>query len=438
MSLRYRSSIRICKGVKLNLSKHGVSLSLGGRGASLNFSSKGTRATWGILGSGFSYSKYLSKKDSGSRTTAVRPALPELNLDDFRMEMNSQGRIDVLWANGAPVEDEALVRRIRSTQEYRDTKFILECQRDAQLETKYEAQQEEFDKVINIIRLTPTVETKESYVTYRQNLQPKRFQRIEFTEEKPTVDKVQQILEVEAEENVQASVFTRNKKRIEYIQAHLQHRYNDGVEARERQKEAFEADQEEIEREANERFEEQFQETQSFLQQLIDGDPGPVEFMITEWISSIELPVEIDVSYQLDLEHGTVMLDVDLPEIEDLPQKELKVLASGNLSEKNKTQADLKREYALMVFGLAAFISANIFNQSPAIEHIVLSGYTQRRNKDGDLNDDYIYSIKFVRDGFIGVDFSQQEAMPFCMKFENRCNISTALSFKKIKPYEEF
>ena len=439
MSLRYRRSIRISKGLKLNFSKHGMSLSLGGPGASLNFSSKGTRATWGIPGSGLSYSHYISKKDNSSQTAVTHsdlPALPEFS--NFHLEMNPQGRVDVFWADGTPVEDPALLKRLRSTQEYRDARDLLEYQRDGQLEMKYEAQEAEFDKVINIIELTPSVSAKEEYINYRESLQPKRFQKVEFSEEKPTVDRIQQILEVEAEENVQATVFTRNKKRFEYVQMHLQQRYNEAVDAWERQKDAFEADQEEIERETNERFDAQYQQTQDFLQQLIDGDSGPVEFMITEWISSLELPVEIDVSYQLDLEHGTVMLDVDLPEIEELPTKELKVLANGRLSEKNKTQAELKREYALMVFGLAAFISANIFNQSPAIEHIVISGYTQRRNKDGDINDDYIFSIKFVRDGFINIDFSRQEAMAFCMRFENRCNISSALTFTKIKPYEEF
>lgn len=436
MSLRYRSSIRICKGVKLNLSKSGVSLSLGGRGASINVSKRGTRSTLGIPGSGFSYSQFTPRSKYASSSGSSGSAL--LDMRDFRLEMNEQGKMEVYFLNGEPVEDESLLRRIRSTPEYKNRREDLTIQREIMLTDKYRDQREEFDKVINIIELTPPVINREKYVEHRRTLQPKRFQRVEFTEERPTVDRVQQILEVEAEENVQANIFTRNKKRQEYIQTHLQQRYNDLVEAWERQKEAFEADQEEIEKEANERFDQEYQQTQDFLQLLIDGDEGAVEFMIQEWVSSLEMPVEINVSYQLDMAHGTVMLDVDLPEIEDLPDKELRVLASGKLSEKKKVQADLRKEYACMVFGLAAFISANVFNQSPAIEHIVFSGYTQRRNKDGDLNDDYIFSIKFLRDGFMNVDFSEQEAMPFCMQFENRCNVSSTLLFKKIKPYEEF
>ena len=38
------------------------------------------------------------------------------------------------------------------------------------------------------------------------------------------------------------------------------------------------------------------------------------------------------------------------------------------------------------------------FNVSPAINKILISGYTQRPDKEGSIKDDYIYSIKFVRD----------------------------------------
>jgi hypothetical protein len=48
--------------VKLNLSKSGVSTSVGKRGATMNFSGRGTKATVGIPGSGLSYSKQLTKK----------------------------------------------------------------------------------------------------------------------------------------------------------------------------------------------------------------------------------------------------------------------------------------------------------------------------------------------------------------------------------------
>jgi hypothetical protein len=57
MTFRFRSTIRICKGVRLNVSKRGItSLSIGRPGGTVNFNGKRTRVTVGIPGSGMSWS----------------------------------------------------------------------------------------------------------------------------------------------------------------------------------------------------------------------------------------------------------------------------------------------------------------------------------------------------------------------------------------------
>jgi len=55
MGFRFRRRLRVMPGVHLNLSKSGVSTSIGRRGATLNLSSKGTRTTVGLPGTGLSY-----------------------------------------------------------------------------------------------------------------------------------------------------------------------------------------------------------------------------------------------------------------------------------------------------------------------------------------------------------------------------------------------
>ena len=75
MGMRFRKSVKICKGVKVNFSKSGASLSLGGRGHSMNFGHRGTRATVGIPGTGLSYSTKVGgshKSRSSHRSTASR------------------------------------------------------------------------------------------------------------------------------------------------------------------------------------------------------------------------------------------------------------------------------------------------------------------------------------------------------------------------------
>jgi hypothetical protein len=52
---RFRRTIRLLPGVHLNISKTGVSLSLGGPGATINFNKEGTQTTFGLPGSGLNY-----------------------------------------------------------------------------------------------------------------------------------------------------------------------------------------------------------------------------------------------------------------------------------------------------------------------------------------------------------------------------------------------
>jgi hypothetical protein len=56
MGVRFQKRIRIFPGVYINLSKSGISASVGGKGATVNVGSTGRRmVTFGIPGTGLSY-----------------------------------------------------------------------------------------------------------------------------------------------------------------------------------------------------------------------------------------------------------------------------------------------------------------------------------------------------------------------------------------------
>lgn len=75
MGFRFRKSLKIIPGVRLNLSKTGVSASVGGPGATVNFGPKGTRQTVGIPGTGISYSEFTGH--SSSRDDKYRMLMSE-------------------------------------------------------------------------------------------------------------------------------------------------------------------------------------------------------------------------------------------------------------------------------------------------------------------------------------------------------------------------
>ena len=69
MAWRYRKSIKIHPGVRLNLSKRGISTTVGVRGASVNFSKRGTYVNTGIPGTGIYNRVKLPNEHSTAEAT---------------------------------------------------------------------------------------------------------------------------------------------------------------------------------------------------------------------------------------------------------------------------------------------------------------------------------------------------------------------------------
>ncbi len=77
MGFRYRRSIRLAPGLKINLSKSGPSLSVGRRGATMNFGPRGTKLTVGIPGTGMSYQTKLAPSGRKRTIATTRQAKAE-------------------------------------------------------------------------------------------------------------------------------------------------------------------------------------------------------------------------------------------------------------------------------------------------------------------------------------------------------------------------
>lgn len=235
---------------------------------------------------------------------------------------------------------------------------------------------------------------------------------------------------------VKANFLTIKKKRQQYVDENLPVRIQQAQAEWELGRRAYEENVDSIEKAANEEYRRRFDEQIDYLKRIAAGEESFVIAAIDEWIAGCTLPVEINVNYEYIHDAGTVFLDVDLPEIEDLPTTEIVRLASGNIKERKKTQKELYAQYATLVFGLAVFIVSNIMDITPAITNVLISGYTQRRNKSGDLQDTYIYSLKLARSMFEHMNLKDVNPVEFCMQAENRCNQTTTGLFKPIVPFD--
>lgn len=73
MGIRVRKSIKLMPGVRLNISKSGISTSIGVKGATVNLKpGRKARATVGIPGTGLSYTSTLSPGEKSSEQTALQ------------------------------------------------------------------------------------------------------------------------------------------------------------------------------------------------------------------------------------------------------------------------------------------------------------------------------------------------------------------------------
>ena len=158
-----------------------------------------------------------------------------------------------------------------------------------------------------------------------------------------------------------------------------------------------------------------------------------VETSIGNWLSSLTLPIDFRVSYEY--EDGMLFADMDLPEIEHLPTVKARQLASGQIKAADKSQKELKAEYARCVFGLGMFCASYFFCVTPHMEKILLSAYTQRRNSKGDMEDAYIYSVVFERTAFERPGYQQMDPETFICSFKNRMNKLADGTLKKIEPF---
>ncbi|RXR29156.1 DUF4236 domain-containing protein [Sphingobium fluviale] len=77
MGFRFRKSVKILPGFRINLSKSGVSTSLGRPGATVNISKRGTRYTTGLPGTGLSYSALAPKRSEGEITSSGSSGKPQ-------------------------------------------------------------------------------------------------------------------------------------------------------------------------------------------------------------------------------------------------------------------------------------------------------------------------------------------------------------------------
>lgn len=465
MAVRFRKSVKIMPGVKVNFSSSGTSMTLGPKGFTTTYGKRGKYRNVGIPGTGISTRykvggkkrrkknvKKAAKRRMASASTVKRaggtqkqPQIPAAVREwmEYTGERNPQvvidlaldGTITLYDAKDQEITDPQLISIIKRTPMYKDQLPALKEEHAAEVADRVEEINAENDEFIKIYQYSPPVLGREYYEEALANLRPEHVDPTPFSVAPPTPDGVRALLMEDAKREVKGSIFRRGQLRQFYVDDHFPDRFLEETKKWELERARFEATERERVAELNDSYQEEYEGIRLSFEKALEGATDYIEMAAEEWIAGCDLPVEIFTQFEYHESEHCLMVDLDLPEIEDLPTQAATQLANGNLKIKDKTQKQLRFEYAECVFGLAVYVSANLMNASPGIEAVTVSGYTQRRNKAGDICDDYIYSVRFSREAFYGIDYETMDPETLCLSFENRCNVTQTKMFKVIEPY---
>lgn len=102
MGLRFRRSIKLVPGVRLNIGLRRASLSIGGKGFTYNIGSNGSRVTAGIPGSGLSYSTHLQHQNPATLLANSMPARKRYSATPFVIIAFVLGLIYVAYQPTSP------------------------------------------------------------------------------------------------------------------------------------------------------------------------------------------------------------------------------------------------------------------------------------------------------------------------------------------------
>lgn len=108
---------------------------------------------------------------------------------------------------------------------------------------------------------------------------------------------------------------------------------------------------------------------------LIQNAANRQEDALEAVFSQIDWPRETSASFQVS--EDTVLLDVDLPEIEDMPRCTFAYAKrQRDLVEKEKSETQIRKDYARHIHGIGFLLAGETFRTLPNIDNVVISGYS--------------------------------------------------------------
>jgi hypothetical protein len=392
MSLRFRKTITLMPGLRVNLGSRGASLSVGPRGASVTFARNGIFGNVGLPGTGLSYRTRLD----GCRGTAAEPDQPEATSEviPITATIGPDGALALTDPGGVPLSvdaREAALRRNRST--------LMDL-----LDRRAKELNDWADRLIRPHLWTPTLgSVAATFVPAPFDL-PRP--------EKPDL----------AETGLLSSWFGGRER--------AEARYQEELTAYRAANAEWRAAEE------NHRVEQEAAWARH--QRWRAGDPAAGQERFEERLGAISWPRETLVSYQTS--GGELQVDVDLPEIEEMPSETARTLRDEmRIAMSQKGETERRLDYVTHVHSIGFRIAGEAFAAIPTLRCVLVSGFSQRQSRaTGRVEGEYLYSVRIDRAGWDRIDFSCLDAIDpsdALARFDLRRDMTRTGVFRPITPF---
>ena len=394
MALRFRKTITLAPGIRMNLSGSGASFSFGGRGASVTVGKRGTFLNTGIPGTGISTRRKLG--DPSRSSSSVASGKRTVNVE-VTAGITDDGTLSFKDQQGYPL-DEKMIAKVK--KEKGDLVKGLMQQKCDEINREIEAVGE-----IHLATPSPDV---------RPTFQPQEFP--EWMPRQPAPKTL----------GFFAGLFRSMRQRLAEENRQSLSRYQDELQAWQNRKEQFGREQ---------------QHRKQFIEEELYSSVAAKESYLEELLQRITWPRETIVSTELRDNGARLFIDVDLPELEEMPHRTAAVPQRGyKLSVKEMTANQLLRLYMSHVHGIGFRLIGEIFSALQDSREVVLSAYSQRSNPaTGMPQNDYLYSVRVDRAKWSGINFQNLkniDVVDALTRFELRRNMSKTGVFTAIQPFE--
>lgn len=275
--------------------------------------------------------------------------------------------------------------------------------------------------------------TAESLEAEMDSLRPQRYERQVFEAPRPTLSEAQEALSREADERVRPRAFWRTwQLRDEYVRSRIRGHYEELVASWERERDAFDAREERIAEERDAAAAEKCERRREQIRKVLAGDANAVGEGVERLPSGCPIPLPFTMRCAYCEGEGRMVAEVDLPDPGELPQSTVEVTKSGKSRVRPKTQRALREEYARYLFALLAYLAHGMFDLSPAIGSVVISGY----RPGGDAGGECVLSVRLDRERFSAALDDVVDSEAFCLGFDHRCQMTKTKVIKAVEPLE--